>query len=154
MSTKKMTKAVKGTMTFHDGDRLTFTPYGKGEAQYETLKKTTGGALMKTVGEKTQSLVARLKVPATAEDPAADLRDQLERVIRELPGVEAPPPPRGRILRNADGLTVSVDYGQETIGITMIIDLATTKDVMGKYLKMSMEATKCLQYNSDSLKRR
>ena len=92
---KQKPKKIRGTMEYYDDDRLLFTPQGTGQPQYESLKKSGGSALMRTTGEKTRSLVAHLKVPADAVDPAADLRDQLEKCLKALPGHHAEPAPRG-----------------------------------------------------------
>ena len=57
MATNELkTKKVRGTMEYLPEDKLVFTPHGTGQPQYEKLKTTATSALMRTTGEKTQSL--------------------------------------------------------------------------------------------------
>ena len=122
-SKKQEIKRIRGTMAIHPEHRLVFTPQGKGQPQYEQIKKTTNGALMRTTGEKRQSLVARLKVDANAADPAADLRDQLEKVLKGLPESQRKPRLRGRFLKNSDELKVRLDERDGTISVLMTLDV-------------------------------
>ena len=117
-SKKQEIKRIRGTMAIHPEHRLVFTPQGKGQPQYQEIKKTTNGALMRTTGEKTQSLVAHLKLPADATDPAADLRDQLENVLKALPQQGKSPIPKGRKLLEKDGIVVRLTAkGRLEIGV-------------------------------------
>ncbi len=151
-SKKQEIKRIRGTMAIHPEHRLVFTPQGKGQPQYEQIKKTTNGALMRTTGEKTQSLVAHLKVPADATDPAADLRDQLENVLKALPQQGKSPIPKGRRLLSNDGVEVRQNAkGFLEIGVK--IDLRENVDYMKKFYEIMTEISKCLHYNADSLKR-
>ena len=104
---KQKPRKIRGTMEYYDDDRLLFTPQGTGQPQYESLKKSGGDALMRTTGEKTRSLVAHLKVPADTTDPAADFRDQLDKVLKGLPGLPSEPVLRGRKLMATDGCSVT-----------------------------------------------
>ena len=127
-------------MAIHPEHRLVFTPQGKGQPQYEEIKKTTNGALMRTTGEKTQSLVAHLKVPADATDPAADLRDQLENVLKALPQQGKSPIPKGRRLLSNDGVEVRQNAkGFLEIGVK--IDLRENVDYMKKFYEIMTSST-------------
>ena len=149
-SKKQEIKRIRGTMAIHPEHRLVFTPQGKGQPQYEEIKKTTNGALMRTTGEKTQSLVAHLKVPADATDPAADLRDQLENVLKALPAKGEAPVPRGRKLLEKDGVEVRLNAkGSLEIGVK--IDLRENADYIKKFYEIMTEINKCLHYNEESV---
>ena len=90
---------------------------------YAEIRKAGDGSLMRTTGEKRQSLVARLKVDANAADPAADLRDQLEKVLKGLPESQRKPRLRGRFLKNSDELKVRLDERDGTISVLMTLDV-------------------------------
>ena len=108
-------KEVKGKMSLFKSDKMVFTPYGQGDPVYAEVKKVGGASLARTLGEKTQSLVARLKVDALAADPAAELRDQLEKVLKGLPDPQRKPRLRGRFLRNDADLKVRLDERAEIL---------------------------------------
>lgn len=154
MATKELkTKKVRGTMEYLPEDKLVFTPHGTGQPQYEKLKTTPSSALMRTTGEKTQSLVAHLKVPADAVDPAADLRDQLENVLKALPQSQRMASLRGRRLMDEDYCQVRHNQSQGRIEIGITIDLTRDVNFEQKFYKTSMEISQCLLYNRDSLKK-
>ena len=146
-------KTLKGSMKYFDDDRLEFTPYGQGDPLYEQIRKAQNGTLMRTTGEKKQSLVARLKVAADSSDPAADLRDQLEKLLKGLPQSQREPRPKGRFLKRMDGLTVRLDERDAQLRVVMSISVREVKNVEETFNRMSMEVNKCLHYNSDSLKK-
>ena len=120
---EQKTKTLKGSMKFFKDDRLEFTPYGQGEPMFTEIRKAGDGSLMRTTGEKRQSLVARLKVDANAADPAADLRDQLEKVLKGLQESQRKPRLRGRFLKNSDELKVRLDERDGTISVLMTLDV-------------------------------
>ena len=149
---EQKTKTLKGSMKFFRDDRLEFTPYGQGEPMFTEIRKAGDGSLMRTTGEKRQSLVARLKVDANAADPAADLRDQLEKVLKGLPESQRKPRLRGRFLKNSDELKVRLDERDGTISVLMTLDVRS-KNYVQKFNLLSMEVNKCLDYNEDSMKK-
>ena len=151
MATNELkTKKVRGTMEYLPEDKLVFTPHGTGQPQYEKLKTTATSALMRTTGEKTQSLIAHLKVPADAVDPAADLREQLEKVLKALPAKGEAPVPRGRRLMKKDGVEVRLNAkGSLEIGVK--IDLRENADYIKKFYEIMTEINKCLHYNEESV---
>ena len=153
MPNRKKLKDLRGKMRVFDDDSMEFTPQGTGQPMYEAVRKSGGGALMRTTGEKTQSLVAHLKVSADADDPAAELRDQLENVLKALPDSRKEARDRGRFLKNTEALKMRFDPQKGEVVIRMAIDLATTRDIEKTYYTICMESIKCLHYNSDFLKK-
>ena len=152
---EKKINELRGKLTEYEGGMHIFRAAGKGEPQLEFIKGDKGGkksSLARTTGEKTQSLVAHLKVPADATDPAADLRDQLENVLKALPQQGKSPIPKGRRLLSNDGVEVRQNAkGFLEIGVK--IDLRENVDYMKKFYEIMTEISKCLHYNADSLKR-
>ncbi len=149
---KQKPKKIRGTMEYYDDDRLLFTPQGTGQPQYESLKKSGGGALMRTTGEKTRSLVAHLKVPADAVDPAADLRDQLEKCLKALPGHHAEPVLKGRKLMATDSCSVTVNQAKGQLEIRMTIGLRENPYYLKNFYTNMTKVSTCLDSNSSFLK--
>jgi hypothetical protein len=145
-------KEVKGKMSLFKSDKMVFTPYGQGDPVYAEVKKVGGASLARTLGEKTQSLVARLKVDALAADPAAELRDQLEKVLKGLPDPQRKPRLRGRFLRNDADLKVRLDERDGTLSVLIQLDVRN-KNIVQNFNRLSMEVNKCLDYNEISLKK-
>ena len=145
-------RQVKGHLKVWKDDRMEFTPFGQGDPVYAEIKKVGGGSLARTTGEKQQSLVARLKVDALAADPAAELRDQLEKVLKGLPDSQRKPRLRGRFLKNTDELKVRLDEKEGTISVLILLDVRS-KNYVQKFNLLSMEVNKCLDYNEDSMKK-
>lgn len=150
------TRKVKGSMEFKPDDALVFTPYGKGEPMYEYIKGDKSGrnsALMRTLGEKRQTLVARLRVPADATDPAADLRDELEKVLKGLPASRKARAPKGRVMLDDNYALVRHNERAGRIEMAVTIDLHEIIDFIDKFNKICVEINKCLHFNSDSLRK-
>ena len=145
-------KHIRGSMRLYPSDRMEFTPYGQGEPQMERVKATANGSLSRTTGEKHQSWIVRLKVPVEVTDPAADLRDELEKVLKALPESRRKPAPKGRILMNQDGCQVTLNRSKGRIEIGMTIDLTTVINVKQFFTKKAMEINQCLDYNQISIK--
>ena len=146
-------RQIKGSMKLFPSDRMEFTPYGQGEPQMERVKATANGSLSRTTGEKHQSWIVRLKVPVEVTDPAAEIRDELEKVLKGLPESRRKPPLRGRILMDKSDCQVRLNQskGQVEIGIT--IDLREENNVTQFFTKKAMEINQCLHFNDLLLKK-
>ena len=57
------------------------------------------------------------------EGGTADLRDQLEKVLKGLPESQRKPRLRGRFLKNSDELKVRLDERDGTISVLMTLDI-------------------------------
>ena len=145
-------RQIKGSMKLFPSDRMEFTPYGQGEPQMEKVKATANGSLSRTTGAKQQSWIVRLKVPTEVTDPAADLRDELEKVLKALPESRQRLVPKGRILMSQDGCQVTLNRSKGRIEIGMTIDLTTVTNVKQFFTKKAMEINQCLDYNQVSIK--
>ena len=152
-SKKQEIKRIRGTMAIHPEHRLVFTPQGKGQPQYEQIKKTTNGALMRTTGEKTQSLIARLRIPADAADPAASLYDELENLVKALPPSKRRATLKGRKLMDQDHAKVHLDMKGGRLEMALTIDLRENIDFIKNFNTICMEINKCLYYNSTTIQK-
>ena len=77
-------RQIKGSMKLFPSDRMEFTPYGQGEPQMERVEATANSSLTMTTREKQQFWCVRLKVPVGVTDPAADMREEQENVLKPL----------------------------------------------------------------------
>ena len=132
---------------------MEFTPYGHREPQMERAKATANGSLSRTTGEKQQSWCVRLKVPTEVTDPAADLRDELEKVLKALPESRQKPPLRGRILMDGKDCQVRLNQSKGHVEIGITIDLHEEINVSQFFTKKAMEINQCLHFNDLLLKK-
>jgi hypothetical protein len=128
-------RQIKGSIKLFPSDRMEFTPYDQGEPQMERVKATPNGSLSRTTGDKQQSWCVRLKVPVEVTDPAAEMRDELEKVVKALPESRRKPSPKGRTLMNQDGCQVTLNRSKGRIEIGMTIDLTTVINVKQFFTK-------------------
>ena len=76
-----------------------FTPQGIGHPQFEPLKKSSGGALMRTTGENTRFLAIHPKVPPTLPPscrPSRRPARPARKLLKGLPSLPSEPILRGR----------------------------------------------------------
>ena len=145
-------RQIKGSMKLYPSDKMEFTPYGQGEPQMERVKATANSSLMRTTGQKQQSWIVRLKVPVGVTDPAADMRDELEKVLKGLPQSHRKPPLRGRILMDEKDCQVRFNQSKGHVEIGITIDLHEEINVSQFFTKKAMEINQCLHFNQDSIK--
>ena len=152
MANEQIEKKLRGTATFYTTGSVEFTPQQEGSPRFEPLKKTRNGALMRTTGEKQQSMVAHLKVPADSTDPAAELQDELEKLLKTLPEYHGEPRPRGRTLCRKEGAVFAYNGKKGCIEIALTIDLRQHVDYMKEFYKLTNELSQCLHINDDFLR--
>ena len=145
-------KKMKGSATQYKGGAFEFTPYGEGTAVYAKLSKVGNCSLSKTTGEKDVNYVAHLKTPANSPDPAADLRDQLEKLVQSLEKGTRKVTPRGRTLAKEEGYVCTLNATKGTIEIGIAIDLREHVDYVNYFNKLSINLSKCLQFNDTSIR--
>lgn len=109
---KKCVKKSRGLTSIYDDGSITFHPYNEGgPSKQESLVKIGKSSTYVTAGEKQQSRVFHLVVPATDPDPesaAAEVFDRLARKTKPL----AVPMFRGKCIYNQGGLQVTVNKSQ------------------------------------------
>ena len=96
---KQKPKKIRGTMENFYDDSLHFTPQGTGQPQFEPLKKSSGGALMRTTGENTRFLAIHPKVPPTLPPscrPSRRPARPARKLLKGLPSLPSEPILRGR----------------------------------------------------------
>jgi hypothetical protein len=138
---------------YKDGCHV-FTPAGQGSPQLEFIKGDKGGkksSLARTTGEKTQSLIARLRIPADAPDPTASLYDELENLVKALPISSRKATLKGRKLMDNDHAKVCLNMKDGRIEMAMTIDLRESIDFIKNFNSICMEINKCLYYNSTTI---
>ncbi len=133
-----------------------FTPAGQGSPQLEFIKGDKGGkksSLARTTGEKTQSLIARLRIPADATDPTAALYDELENLVKALPPSKRRATLKGRKLMDQDHAKVHLDMKGGRLEMALTIDLRENIDFIKNFNTICMEINKCLYYNSTTIQK-
>ena len=127
-----------------------FTPAGQGSPQLEFIKGDKGGkksSLSRTIGEKTQSLIARLRIPADAPDPTASLYDELENLVKALPQSRQKATLKGRKLLDKEHAKVCLNMKGGRLEMALTIDLRENIDFIKKFNSICMEINQCLYYN-------
>ena len=113
-----------------------FTPAGQGSPQLEFIKGDKGGkksSLSRTIGEKTQSLIARLRIPADAPDPTASLYDELENLVKALPQSRQKATLKGRKLMDKEHAKVCLNMKGGRLEMALTIDLRENIDFIRKF---------------------
>ena len=145
---EKKINELRGKLTEYEGGMHIFRAAGKGEPQLEFIKGDKGGkksSLARTTGEKTQSLIARLRIPADAADPTAALYDELENLVKALPPSKRRATLKGRKLMDQDHAKVHLDMKGGRLEMALTIDLRVNT--------ICMEINKCLYYNSTTIQK-
>lgn len=146
-------RKVRGTATIYSDDTLEFTPQGKGEPQKEVLTIKGKSSFYKTTG-KTPKLVAHMVVDEKDPNWPDSMYGTLDDFVMKngAQPVISKARPKGKVLANEDGLTVTV--GDENLSIRMEINLKENLDYRTKMYDQFNEISRCLQRNSDFMKKR
>jgi len=147
---EKKINELRGKLTEYEGGMHIFRAAGKGEPQLEFIKGDKGGkksSLSRTIGEKTQSLIARLRIPADAPDPTASLYDELENLVKALPQSRQRATLKGRRLMDKEHAKVCLNMKGGRLEMALTIDLRENIDFIKKFNSICMEINQCLYYN-------
>ena len=149
---KQLVKKTRGSASIFDDNSIEFTPQGQGEPVFESQCKVGQASLGRTAGNK-QSYVARLKVDAASADPAEAMHEQLDKLAAKTwPVTAKPKKPRGKKLKDEDGVLAAVSAKTGILGILITIDLRKEVDPSKKLINQLTELTKCLSINQDFLR--
>jgi hypothetical protein len=149
---KKKIKKLRGSATMHDDGNFTFTPFAEGEPQREVMKRSGDSSLCRTQGEKRQSVIAHLKVPADSKDYVADLYDALGKLTKDQQTSMKSPTPKGRILEANDDYRLTLSNKEGKLFLSLAIDLAKDADFMKKFNDLTYRISQCLYYNETSVR--
>ena len=140
-------KTIKGSTKLFEDNSFTFTPYGEGEPQSEEIKKVGDSRLSRSNGQKTQSVIAHLKVKADCPDVTAALYDELEKLTKDQQTGTKPPSPKGRVLASTDDYKLCLNQQGGRIELSMAIDLRKDVEYMKKFNDLTYKISQCLYYN-------
>ena len=82
----KEVKKMRGTARIFDDDSMEFRPYEAGKPVQKGVKKARKSSFYSTEGEKDSSYVMHLRVDRNATDPAAELSEDFDKLIKNLGG--------------------------------------------------------------------
>lgn len=126
------------------------------EPVQHNVKKYGGGSFYETEGRKESSYIAHLKVSKASSDPAAELADQLEKVLpaelrNRSEGLLTPP---RKCLENTDVLKIWHNRKTRKIVVQMEIATDTGRDPSDALFQLSAATNKCFAINRTSLQQR
>ncbi|MBQ4386851.1 MAG: hypothetical protein II822_04545 [Prevotella sp.] len=146
-------KTIKGSTKLFEDNSYTFTPYGEGEPQSEEIKKVGDARLSRSTGQKTQSVIAHLKVKADCPDVTAALFEQLQNLTKGQWESLKVAVPQGRILEKNDDFRLVYNQTQGRLNCLLTIDLGQDVDYMKKFNNINYKISQCLYFNEDFLKK-
>ena len=82
----KEVKKLRGTARIYDDDSLEFRPYEAGKPVQKGVKKARKSSFYATEGEKESSYVMHLRVDKNSLDPAAELSEDFDKLIKNVGG--------------------------------------------------------------------
>lgn len=142
---KKETIKRKGVCRVYDDDSVEFAPYGEGAAIQKDVKKVRKSTMYETDGENS-SYVLHLKVDKNATDPAAELSDDFEKLIKNLDPKHVPAL-RGRILLTTDNCSVVLNKPRQQIEIRINLTLSANRSYKEEMFNTNFEIQKCFTTN-------
>lgn len=142
---KKETIKRKGVYRIYDDDSVEFSPYGEGAGIQKDVKKVRKSSMYETEGDKS-SYVMHLKVDKNATDPAGELTDDFEKLVKNLDPKRVPAL-RGRILLNTDTCQVVLNKPRAAIEIKIKISLQGDKSYKEELFNTNFEIQRCFTTN-------
>lgn len=142
---KKETIKRKGVCRVYDDDSVEFAPYGEGAAIQKDVKKVRKSTMYETDGENSNYIV-HLKVDKNAIDPASELADDFEKLVKNL-DPKREPALRGRTLLTTDNCTVVLNKPRKAIEIRIQLDLTPDRSYKEELFNTNFEIQKCFTTN-------
>ena len=141
---------VRGTAVFHDGGDMEFVAQRIGKPVQRSVKKKGESRFYETEGEKDSSYVCHLKVPKNAEDPAAQMFEELQYFTKGMQAKE-PAAPRSKKLLEKPGLSVWHRKQEKKVVVMMEINTENAFDMSSILFNLTSEVNKCFAINRASL---
>lgn len=146
---KTETKKRKGVCRIYDDDSLDFTPYGEGEQIQKDVKKARKSKMYSTEGDN-GSYIMHLKVDKNAVDPAAELADDFEKLLKNL-DKDREPKLRGKTLLENENCMVVLNRPQKKIEVRMTVQLSEDRSYKDDLYRLQFEIQKCFTHNKDTI---
>lgn len=144
-------RKVRGTMTIKSGDNMEFRAYREtGSSTQQEIARKGDSKLYRTVGEKKNSLVAHIVLPADTTDPRAEIVEQVERLTAGLQP-KAKTRLRGKTLLSDDEVTVVACLKEHTVQVTLNINARQHPDYTSRLLTLMQRVNQCFATNQTSL---
>ena len=137
---------VRGTAVFHDGGDMEFVAQRKGEPVQRSVRKKGDSRFYETEGEKDSSYVCHLKVPKTAEDPAAQMFEELQYFTKGMQAKE-PAAPKSKKLLEKPGLSVWHRKQENKVIVMMEVSTENPYEMSSVLFNLTSEVNKCFAIN-------
>lgn len=142
---KKETIKRKGVCRVFDDESVEFVPYGEGKQIQKDVKKVRKSTLYETEGDNS-SYVMHLKVDKNATDPAAEIADDFEKLVKNL-DAKREPAIRGRKLLETQQCCVILNKPRGLIEIRINLALSGEKSYKEELFNTNFEIQKCFTAN-------
>ena len=144
-------RKLRGTLTIKADDDLEFRADRKtGISTQSELSHTREGKLYKTVGEKKNSMVAHIVLPADTKDPRAALYDQVDKLTTGMQ-TKAKPRLKGQTLMDEDNCRVILSKKESRVEMVLAIDLKATPNYNQALMNLMYKVSQCFAINPTSL---
>lgn len=150
---ERVPRKVRGTLTIKAGDDLEFRAYrDTGQSSQEQVAKSGDSKLYRTVGEKKNSMVAHIVVPAGSSDPKADIYEQVEKLTKSLSDTKKKIPAlKGRSLMRDSEVQVTTNQKERQVQVVLTIDVSQYPDYTSRLLTLMQRVNQCFATNQNSL---
>lgn len=146
-----MPRRIRGTLIVKEGDDVEFhAQRSTGLSAQEQVASCGQSKLYRTVGEKTQKMVAHLSIAADSPDPRADLMEQVEKLTRDMP-TNATPRIKGKTLLRDDDVSIVTNKRDHLVQVTMRIDVQQYPNYISRLLTLMQRINQCFASNQISL---
>ena len=142
---KNETKKRQGVCRIYDDDSVEFQPYGDGQPIQKDLKKVRKSTFYETEGEKS-SYVMHLKVDKNVCDPAAEMLEDFEKLLKNVDPTKKPKL-RGKILMDTETCSVILNRPQKQLEVRITLGLEPDRSYKDDYYKLNFEVQKCFTIN-------
>ena len=143
----KETKRIRGTARFYEDESFDFIPQQQGTPTQKNVTRVRKSTCYQTNGEKESSYVMHLNVDADSIDPAAELTEDFDRLLKRI-SPKAGKKLSGKKLMDEDGTSVVVSRKEHTIQIIINVDLEQTPMYKDFVYQQVFSIIRCFTSNS------
>ena len=146
-------RKIRGTLTIKAEDDMEFRAQrSSGISSQQEISHTREAKLYRTVGEKKNTIVAHISMPADTQDRRAYLYEQVDKLTADEP-TKARPKLKGRRLLSDEEVTVTTCEKEGRVQVVLDIDVARYPDYTSRLLTLMQRVNQCFATNQISLAR-
>lgn len=144
----KEVKKMRGTARIFDDDSMEFRPYETGKPIQKGVKKARKSSFYSTEGEKDSSYVMHLRVDRNATDPAAELSEDFDKLIKNVGG-DAEERFKGKVLDNVEGRKITLSKKNHSLKVELTFKLEGNTLYKDELHKHVFETLLCFSRNQE-----